>query len=222
MKTIKVLTRSAHPANKEAFVSFSRFFTLIPLFLLLCVAALVFSQSDPDAEETEPAESADSELSAVEAVPPTSGWLANNDNKSSANVNIVKEQIDGQEWDVLVINANLKSNNGWAGAMLTDENIIQRLQNASGVRFKVLGDGKKWRVNLPTSNVTDDSFHGMTISTQNKKVSSFDVSFVLLKQPNRGKKAVFNKYRINGIRIERTKDTGTGASVIKVFDFEIF
>ena len=222
MNILKALTRSAPSANKAAFVSFRRFFTLIPLFLLLCGAALVFSQSHPDAEETDPAESADSELSTVGAVPLTSGWLANNDNKSSADVSIVKELIDGQEWDVLVINANLKANNGWAGAMLTDANIIQRLQNAGGVRFKVLGDGKKWRVNIPTSNVAEGSFFGMTITTQNKKVSSFDFPFVFLKQPKGGKKAVFNKYRINGIRIERANDTGTGASVIKVFDFEIF
>jgi len=222
MNILKVLTRSAPSANKAAFVSFRRFFTLIPLFLLLCGAALVFSQSHPDAEETDPAESADSELSTVGAVPPTSGWLANNDTKSSATVSIVNEQIDGQEWDVLVINANLKANNGWAGAVLTDANIIQRLQNAGGVRFKVLGDGKKWRVNLPTNNIPNGSFWGMTISTQNKKVSSFDISYAFLKQPNRAKKVVFSKYKINGIRIERANDTGTGASVIKIFDFEIF
>jgi len=215
MNILKVLTRSAPPRTRRRLSVLAGFFTLISLFLLLSGPALVFSQSDSDEPE-------DSELSTVEAVPPTSGWLANNDNKSSANVSIVKEQIDGEEWDVLVINANLKANNGWAGAVLTDANIIQRLQNAGGVRFKVLGDGKKWRVNLPTNNIPDGSFYGTTITTQNKKVSSIDISFALLKQPNGAKKVVFSKYKINGIRIERANDTGTGASVIKVFDFEIF
>lgn len=220
MNIIKVLTQSAPLRTKRRLSVLAGFFALISLLLLLSGPAPVFSQSDPDEEE-------DSELSSVEIFPPTSvppsiGWLANNDTKSSANVSIAKEQIDGEEWDVLVVNANLKANNGWAGAVLTDADIIQKLQNAGGVRFKVLGDGKKWRINLPTNNIPDGSFYGMTISTQNKKVSSVDVSYALLKQPNGAKKVIFSKYKINGIRIERANDTGTGASVIKVFDFEIF
>jgi hypothetical protein len=163
----------------------------------------------------------DSALDPVEVISLTSGWEANKDDKSSANMSIDKEQIDGQERNVLTINVNVRSN-GWAGAMIYLGDIIQRLKNANGVRFKVLGDGKRWRVNFPTNNVADSSWHGMTITTQNGKVTSIDVPFSRLRQPNWGRKTAFNKNNITGMAIQRTNDTGLGASAIKVFDFEIY
>jgi len=178
----------------------------------------------------------------------TAGWKALFDMNSKSNINIAKETIDGAEREVLTINITLAGGDSkWAGATLTDEaffakvligqtkgakstgtaatdmNLIQKLMNADGIRFKVLGDGKKWRVYFPTSNVTDGAYHGVTISTQNGQVSVIDISFNKLDQPNYGTRIRFNKNNLKGITIERNGETpGSGASAIKVFDFEVF
>jgi hypothetical protein len=164
----------------------------------------------------------DPALSPVEVISLTSYWTVNRDPKSRASMSINKEQIDGRERDVLTIDVNVVTN-GWAGAFTYQANIIQRLQNANGVRFKVLGDGKRWRVVFTLSNVTDGNYHGTIISTQRGKVTSVDVPFSRVRQGNWGSKRVaFNKNNITGMTIQRTNDTGLGASVIKVFDFEIY
>jgi len=162
--------------------------------------------------------------SSDEVISPTSGWTTNSDNNSSATMSFGKERIDGMEWDVMAINVNIAAGNPrWAGVNLYGMNVIQKFKSANGVRFKILGDGKKWRIYFSTSDVTDNAFHGTTISTQNGRVISFDIPFGSLKQPDWGKKTAFKKNNLLGMGIERQHDTGgTGASTIKIFDFEVF
>jgi len=171
-----------------------------------------------------PAAQASSTSSSNDVISSTAGWKENYDNKSYSEISIGKEQIDGRERDVLTIMTNLASGSPrWAGAMLYNVSINQKLKNADGVRFKVLGDGKKWMVNFATSNVTDSAFHRTTISTQNGRVTIVDIPYRNLKQPDWGKKVTFNKNNLTGISIERQHDMGgTGASTIKIFDFEVY
>jgi hypothetical protein len=111
----------------------------------------------------------------------------------------------------------------WAGVISEYDDINRKLRNANGVRFKVLGDGRKWRVHFTTSNVTDSAFHGTTITTQSGRVSNIDISYSKLRQPDWGTMIRFNKNNITGISIERQHDLGgTGSSTIKIFDFEIY
>jgi biotin carboxyl carrier protein len=153
-----------------------------------------------------------------------SGWRVKNDRDSSSTMSMGKERIDGRERDVLTVNINLATGSPrWAGVDLLNMSIIEKLKNANGLRFKVLGDGKRWRVHFATSNVTDSAFHGVTISTQNGKVSSIDVPFNKLGQPDWGKKVAFNKNNLIKMAIERQYDMGgAGKSTIKIFDFEVY
>jgi hypothetical protein len=162
--------------------------------------------------------------SSDEVISSTSGWKTNNDNNSSSTVSIGRERIDGQEWDVMTINIVLAGGNPrWAGVYLDNINILQRFKTANGIRFKVLGDGKRWRVHFTTSNVTDNAFHGITISTQNGRVTSIDIPYGKMNQPDWGKKTAFNKNNITGLTIERQTAFGSfGASTIKIFDFEVY
>jgi hypothetical protein len=160
-------------------------------------------------------------LSSIVVISPTSEWKSDNDNNSSSNVSINKEQIDGKELDVLNIDVNVV-NKGWAGAVSSNVNIVYGLRFAYGIRFKVLGDGKDWIVNFATNNVTDNSWFGIIIPTRKGKVTSVDIPITSIRQPKWGKKTRFNSDNITSIRIERNIDTGTGASAIKIFDFEIY
>jgi len=152
------------------------------------------------------------------------GWKENYDDRSNSDISFGLERIDGRDRNILTIEINLAAGSPrWAGAINHNMNVIQDFKNANGVRFKVLGDGKKWIVNFPTSNVTDSAFHRTTISTQNGKVNSIDIPFRSLKQPEWGKNTAFNKNNLIGIGIERQNDmSGTGKSTIKIFDFEVY
>jgi hypothetical protein len=173
----------------------------------------------------------------------TAGWRPFGDNASMSNISISREIIDNAEKDVLTINATLAGGDSkWIGATLVEENflikvlksrstgsaadinLIQKLANANGVRFKVVGDGKKWEVYFPTTDVTDTAYHGMTKLTQNKKVSNIDVPFNKLTQPSYGSSVKFNKKNLRGIVIQKssTIGSGSGASTIKIFDFEVY
>jgi len=180
----------------------------------------------------------------------TAGWKALHDSSSRSNISIGREIIDGMEKEILTINVTRAAGESsrWAGATLTEEdffakvligqtknsrstgttpadiNLVQKLVNANGIRFKVLGDGKKWRVYFSTNNVTDGAYHGVTITTQDGQVSNIDISFNKMNQPDWGTKTKFNKNNLKGITIERNADTGggSGASTIKIFDFEVY
>jgi hypothetical protein len=178
---------------------------------------------------------------------PTAGWKTITDNNGSrSNINIAGEIIDGKEINVLTISSILAGGTSrWTGATLTEENfitkvlhlysrttgttaadiiLIQKLANANGVRFKILGDGKKWEVYFPTTDVNDGAYHGLTISTQNGEVSNIDVPFNKLTQPSYGMRIRFNKNKLKGITIQKSDNIGSGtaASTIKIFDFEVY
>jgi len=177
------------------------------------------------------------------------GWKTLNGGSSKSNISIAGEIIDGAEREVLTINATLGGTGSeWAGATLVDEdflnkvfisqtksrstgttmadiNLIQKFGSANGIRFKVLGDGKKWWVYFATTDVTDSAWYGIAISTKKGAVSNIDIPFNKLRQPDYGASTRFNKKNIKGITIERNAFTDTGgstASTIKIFDFEVY
>ena len=179
----------------------------------------------------------------------TAGWKTLHDSSSKSSISIDRERIDGMEKEVLTINVTRAAGESsrWAGATLTEEaffakvligqtknskstgttatdiNLIQKLVNANGIRFKVLGDGKKWRVYFATSDINDGAYHGVTITTQNGQVGNIDISYNKMNQPDWGRKIRFNKNNLKGITFERSADTGgAGASSIKIFDFEVY
>lgn len=201
-----------------------KLYLLAVLFFTLAVSAN--SQSPTVAGTNGAAASAvssDSALNNIEVISPTGGWRNNRDKNSDSDVTIDKEQIDGKEQYVMTIDVNAASN-GWAGAYTENINIIQNLRNANGIRFKALGDGKKWRVYFGTSDVKNYAWHEKMIQTQKGKISSIDIPFSSLKQPDWGRRRTsFIKDNIFFIAIERNYLTGgDGPATIKIFDFEIY
>jgi hypothetical protein len=145
---------------------------------------------------------------------------------TTVQFSIDNEEIGGQEREVLTLDTNLASGNRWGFCKLrlTDETIVQTLQNGSGVRFKMLGDGKSWKFQVGTNEAMSDHwYHEILVKTQKGKVVEVDVPYSKLKQPPQGKKVPFIKTSINSIYFLREVETGgKGPSTIKVFDFEIY
>jgi hypothetical protein len=148
-------------------------------------------------------------------------------NNTSTKFNIANEQIDGRAREVLTLEVNLPSGSGTrlGQFMLENETMVQQLQKGSGVRFKVWGDGKTWKLQIPTREAeADNCFYETPIATRNGRVVEIDVPYSKLKQPSGwGKKVSFIKTNILCLAIQRHSDIGgTGLSTIKVFDFEIY
>jgi hypothetical protein len=148
-------------------------------------------------------------------------------NNIRAIFNIANERIDGQAREVLTLEADLGRGSGWRIGQFILENatIVQQLQRGSGVRFKVLGDGKTWKLQIPTREANADScYYETTIATRNGRVVDIDIPYSRLRQPSGwGRRVSFIKNSITCLSIQRHSDVGgTGASTIKIFDFEIY
>jgi hypothetical protein len=147
-------------------------------------------------------------------------------NQITATFNIANEEINGRVQEVLTLETNLPNGTGYRQGQytLSNKTMIQQLQRSSGVRFKVLGDGVKWKLLIYTNETWNDGCHyEIPIATEKGKVVEVDIPYSKLKQPTWGKKAPFIKTSIRGLGIQRHNDIGgTGPSTIKVFDFEIY
>jgi len=111
-----------------------------------------------------------------------------------------------------------RTNNGVAGIRNNNLSVIQKFREGSGLRFKVLGDGKQW--NFIFKNATDgyENGHSVTISTRKDRV--VEISIPYNRVPLDVKNRRFDKTKVDTIEIERFwEDRST--STLKIFDFEI-
>jgi len=146
------------------------------------------------------------------------------DYKSTIQYFINMEDIEGRETEVLSINGTLGSNTVKYSDLYTDDRaIIEKLINGSGIRFKVIGDGKSWALLLQL--ITDKVYYAATIKTQKNKIVEIDIPYSKLKQPNWGeKKIAFDKNSIMSLTFSMgdANDRKAGKYSIKIFDFEIY
>jgi hypothetical protein len=142
-----------------------------------------------------------------------------------------REIIEGQERDVVTFEVTFPRKNGgkWATFGIWEDkvDIISQLRTASGVRFKALGDGKKWQLLIETRETratADGASHRAEIKTRNNRVVEINIPFSSLKQPSWGKRVSWVKTNILCLMINReaASDSESGPSTLKVFDFEVY
>jgi len=93
------------------------------------------------------------------------------------------------------------------------------------VRFKAIGDGKRWKLVFHTKEtMADFCSYEAEIKTVNNKVVNINIPFNSLKQPTWGKKVPFVKDNIMNVSLQRHTNTisDIGTSTLKVFDFEFY
>jgi TolB-like protein len=152
-------------------------------------------------------------------------WKSNFDPKSSIRFTVNKENIEGWEREVLQIIGTLGNNSGRFAEVSANTPISQIITGKSGMRFKVLGDGKKWDLRIWTQEAMSDSaWYYSAISTRRDRIDSIDIPFNRLRQPaNWGKKVSFNKNGIFNMSFAINYETqGTISTSIKIFDLEIY
>jgi len=152
---------------------------------------------------------------------------SNDGGKSTGKVGISKEKIDGYEQTV--INLTITLNKGYQypwGHLTIWGPIAERARTASGIRFKIYGDGKPWFLAVQTEEIkTDYARYQYRFDTIKNKVTIIEIPFERLAQPEWGKKVIFNKNTIESFLFYRSQDLGSGtigASTIKIFDIEVY
>ena len=144
---------------------------------------------------------------------------------------VSREVISGQEKDVLTVEVIFTrqtmagGTSKWGQLQLDDEAILSLIRTASGVRFKAMGDGKRWKLIFHTKETSVDwCSYEAEIKTQNNRVVEINIPFNSIKQPTWGKKAPWVKNNITHVNLQRHTDTQseTGPSTLKVFDFEVY
>jgi len=179
----------------------------------------------PAVSNAPPSRPAQSINPALITVLPNAGWQSGSDGKSTAKVNSGIENIDGQNREVVILEVDIARGSGWRYGqfILNNQDITQKLKQAKGVRFKILGDGKTWNLQFATSDTINDySHYQASFTPRSGRVVEIDIPFTQIKQPSWGKKVAFNKNNFEYLCLQRGTDQAAGVSVVKIFDFEVY
>jgi hypothetical protein len=159
---------------------------------------------------------------------PPSAWSAGDGDSPGTTKRIfnTREAIAGQERDVLTLEATFpRQNSGkWATfiAGYNEQPFISRMRTGSGIRFKALGDGKRWIIQVILKVSGEDCGYEAEIKTTNNRMVDINIPYSSLKQANWGKKAPWNKNNIVGVNIQRNSSDSGNTSTLKIFDFEVY
>jgi hypothetical protein len=225
---LDILDGSFIDGYEERYTSLSQGVEVIPKLASQVSGVKVSSTSTPVAQpaaNTQTASTTSTAQSANGIGLSINGIQINKDPASTVNINVGRENINGQEKEVLTLDIRLAGGEPkWAGVANWEGAVAEKLQRASGIRFKALGDGKKWALIIPMreTGTGDGGTHRLDFTTQRGKVADIDIPFSRLKQPEWGKRVTFNKNSVSGMQIERTNNHGSGAATIKVFDIELY
>jgi len=154
-----------------------------------------------------------------------------NGGNSTSEIFITREKIDGVTVDVLNININLVKREDsdfiYANMQTNRSDLIQRLRQANGIRFKAKGNGKQWTVDFFTKEPTaegNNPHYSYLLNTVRDQVIVVDVPYSSLYLPDYFSQYSFdfNKETINSMAITANNSHGYGSSFLQIFDFEIF
>jgi hypothetical protein len=110
----------------------------------------------------------------------------------------------------------------------TKYDVIQRLRQANGIRFKARGDGKSWVVEFFTKESTQETNYAhyqYIFGTVRDKVIVYDIPYSSLILPEYWEKYSFefNKESIKILSISANNTTqDAGSSFLQIFDFEVY
>jgi DNA-binding CsgD family transcriptional regulator len=170
------------------------------------------------------------------AIPITSlGFSSTSDSqeggKSTSEVYVSREKINGEIIDgVLNIKTNLiqRENSNYTGAYTINPDLIQRLRQANGIRFKALGDGKTWVVEFHTKETIPErnyASYNYMVGTVLNQVIDVDIPYSSLILPDWWEQKYsfdFNKETISTFLIINNWIHGYGSASLQIFDFEIY
>lgn len=145
-----------------------------------------------------------------------------NGGSSTINLTNASEKIDGQEYLVFSASGTVttKFQYGLVGIAVTpDKATLEILMTSKGISFKTKGDGKKYRVKVETSDITDFDMYGYTFVAPTDNAKEFTIKFSDLTQEGWGAKKKFNPAKITQISFQTIGQPIPSFS-IKLFDLK--
>jgi hypothetical protein len=150
---------------------------------------------------------------------------------STAEVYFTVEEIDGIGIDVLNLKTNLVINENkdplFAKAITVQNNIIQPLRKADGIRFKARGDGRLWNIEFHSLKTYSDGRsinYIYLLGTVKDQAIVVDIPYSSLYQAEWWAPQLvdFKKETIRSLSFTANLMQGYGSSLIQIFDFEIY
>jgi len=146
-------------------------------------------------------------------------WNAFNDKDNNGTSSItISEEPSG----TINISGNVTTayQYGFAGwEAIPDTSALATLRSATSISFKVKGDGKTYKIMLPTSSVTDYSYH-FAAFTASSTETTITVNISDFAQPEWGNQVTLNKSQLNTIQWQ-TNDGATGAFSLSIRDLAL-
>lgn len=150
-------------------------------------------------------------------------WVAYSDKDkggtSVINTATTNETIDGKEYMVVSASGNVttKYQYGFVGLSATpDAATLEFMKSAKGISFKTIGDGKKYRVCIETSDITDSDYYGKEFYASKGKAATVTLTYSSLSQEGWGAKKKFDASKIIKIHFQ------TIGQPIAAYSFKLF
>lgn len=155
-------------------------------------------------------------------------WVAildsGNGGDSTGVVTVADETIGGKAYKgVTTIKGKVttKFQYGFAGMMISGDDLAAALKAGKGIKIKISGDGKKYDLRVETNDRPDYCFHLISLTAPKGKVAEYVIPYEKLKQYDWGAKKQFNKNNITAISFQ-TIGQPIASYELKVISVEIF
>lgn len=145
-----------------------------------------------------------------------------NGGSSEIKMDSTMETIQGKEYPVSTITGKVtnKYQYGFIGvAVKPDPKMLELLKSAKGIKFKVIGDGQKYRVKVETSDITDFDHYGKEFATKKGEPVEITVPYSALVQEGWGAKKKFNLASILQLGFQTIGQPIPSVS-LKIFDIQ--
>jgi hypothetical protein len=149
----------------------------------------------------------------------TWGTFNDSDNGGTSTINIVEDK------GAVVISGNVTDayDYGFAGVFANpNADALANIKTATSISFKVIGDGKTYKLILPTSDITDYSYYYATFTATETEIT-VTIPIESLTSPGWGESSegtAFNQSAVNNIQWQ-TDDGASGPFSLTISDLTL-
>jgi len=146
---------------------------------------------------------------------------------SICNVVIAEEVIDGETVTTYALSGTVTNALQYGLAecdIVPDAETLELLRTCKAISFKIIGDGKRYNIEVPLSTVKDWAFHVQSIATTEGQVEDIFLPMRAFMQPAWTNEPVrFNQSLIQKVIFKTRNQTegGLGDFAVKIWDLKL-
>jgi len=194
----------------------------------------LFNRNSGQPNSTKSSEVIERMVAAMNSIPPsmpepiTIGdweWSVINDYDNGGTSTITMVQGSGADNGKITFSGNVTTvyEYGYAAFLASpNESMLANLKKAKSISFKVKGDGKTYKLILPTSNITDYSYYFKTFTASSSE-TVITIKMSDLRSPGWGESSsgtTFNQNNVSGVEWQ-TNDGARGTFSLTVSDLTL-